>query len=93
MIGPASGSLFVLSAVALHVLHRRIGRDRPALLVPAGRVLFEITPSTRLARALTRGEVEHPLAWLYRAVWYVYLASGLVFAGWLVVSSFGALRA
>lgn len=93
MIVLASGVVFALGVVSLHLIHRRIARDRPDLAAPVGRVLFEITPSTRLSRELTRGRLAHPLAGLYRAVWYVYLASGLVFAVSLMVSSFSALRA
>ena len=83
---------FALSALALHILHARIGLHHPKLLVPEGRVLLEVAPTTRLARRLSQGRVRHPLALAYRITWYVHLMAGLVFAVGLMVSAYIALR-
>ena len=83
---------FALSAIVLHVVHARIARSHPKIAEPAGRVLLEIAPTTILARRLSKGEVSHPLALLYRVVWYVHIISGLAFALSLTLSAFFALR-
>lgn len=87
----SSGAIALVSAISLHVLHARIARDLPDRNVSTGRVLLEITPSTLLARAATRGALDHPLASLYRAVWFVHMGSGLVFALALMLSAFVAI--
>ena len=88
---PVSIGVFIVSLVVLHVLHARIGTEHPKLLAPAGRVLLEFAPTTVLARRLSQGKVRHRLAGLYRFVWYVHLASGLVFAFAIMISAYVTL--
>lgn len=83
--------LFLASALSLHVLHHRIARALPDENMPTGRVLLEITPATLLARKLTRGVIDHPLAGFYRMLWYAHMASGLAFAIALLISPFVTL--
>jgi hypothetical protein len=84
--------IFLGTAIALHLIHARIAPSHEKLRTPAGRVLLELAPSTELARRLSQGRIRHPLAVLYRFLWYVHLFAGLAFALSLTYSAYLALR-